>query len=119
MSRYIDSGSLVIDQVSFYSGGNRVVGLEYNDINLDSFTNNENTSMVLEDGTSILNQDISPGIIYFNEIPGKPGFYSVRFFPDKIGFWYLLYSYNGSEVIKEYDVKPAQTNTDSLIASFS
>jgi len=75
------------------------------------------------DGLTIPDSSISSGFVYFNEIPGSPGFYSVRFYPDRTGFWKLVYSIPTlpAEVIREFDVSPSglSSSANGLNASFN
>jgi hypothetical protein len=53
-----------------------------------------------------MDAQVAAGTVYFNEITGQPGFYSVRFRPNAVGFWRLALSYDaGSRALAlGYDV---------------
>lgn len=127
MTRLLTSGSVVYDQlliVDPVGSQDRVTGVTVSDLVLKLFVNNAVISWDLEDGTMVLDSAISPGKIYFNEISGNNGYYSVRFFTDKIGYWYSSYVYspNNLEIIREYDVVPRNffgTSSSGIVASFT
>ena len=126
MTRLVATGSVISDQLAVYDPPNtfsRPAGLTIADFSLTVFANNENLTWTLVDGTSVLNSAISPGFIYLNEIATNPGFYSIRWYPDRIGFWNLTIpcTVNSVEYILEYDVVPNSffaNSNQGLIASF-
>jgi hypothetical protein len=93
-------------------------------LTLSIFANNTALSWPLADGSLIVDANISSGTIYFNEINGSNGFYSVRFFPDRTGFWRIIITNAGlnTERILEFDIIPANslksTVSGGLTASF-
>lgn len=108
MSRVISAGVLVRDQIDVYNPSTsftRVAGILSSGTTLKLFVNNLSIPWTLLDGTSVADSSISAGYVYFNEIAGSPGFYSLRFFSDRTGFWRLVLSIvvNSAEIIKEYD----------------
>lgn len=117
MSRLLHAQTLIFDQVDFYLGSSRIF-VPLSSLQSKLFVNNQLLPWTLEDGSSVLDSSISSTKIYYNEISGNPGFTSLRFFPDRIGFWRLILSWNTSEVIKEYDVSGAKNSTGGLNASF-
>ncbi len=122
MGRSIATQILVRAQADFYSTpGVRATGILAGSLNLSLFFNNALTSWALRDGTTIQDSSISAGSIYFNEIAGSPGFYSVRFYPDKIGFWRIVLNDVAltQESIIEIDVVSATATSPGLIASFT
>lgn len=125
MGRTINSGCLVRTQADFYfpiGSFYRSVGIGIASLTSYLFLNNQLVSWDLSDGTSVPDSSISPGSIYFNEISNSPGFYSVRFLPNQVGFWRLILKNNSiySESISEYDVviSPDSSNGSGLIARF-
>ena len=127
MSRLVSNGIIIFDQITVYDPANsydRVGGLSNTDFTLNLFANNEKLSWSLEDGSSILSANISPGSIYIEEITGATGYYSIRWFPDRVGYWMLslVYTGNGMEIIREYDVMPSNffpNSNSGLISSFT
>ena len=123
----LNSGSVICDQLVIYNPANsftRDTGIVISDLTLTLFVNNVSVNWSLVDGSSILDYQISPGYIYFNEISGNPGFYSLRFFPDRIGYWNLSLVYSGTtvEYVREFDVVPAGSfgsTTSGLVTSFT
>ena len=101
---------------------NRVVGESYTSLALSIFSNNVALPWPLADGTLVADSSISAGTVYFNQITGSPGYYSVRFFPDRVGFWRLILreATLGEQVILSYDVTHARPGpaSNELNASF-
>ena len=122
MSRAIPSGVLFRGQVDFYiSSSVRATGIVSTDLTSNLFFNNSLLSWPLMNGTSVQDSSISSGNIYFHEIVGFTGFYSVRLFPNAIGFWRLVLNNPTllEEDVLEFDVFSATANSPSLIASFT
>lgn len=125
MSRLLPAGQLIRDQVDLYMPAgsiNRVVGESVTALSLAIFVDNGLLSWPLADGTTVADFSISAGTVYFNQIVGANGYYSVRFFPDRVGFWRLIFREMtlNEEVILSYDVSPARPGVASneLNASF-
>ena len=112
MGRLVSAGCLVRDQIDLFTPPtsiNRVVGEVPSQLVLTVFANNGVLAWPLVDGTNTPDSSISAGSVHFNEIVGAPGYYSLRFFPDRTGFWRLVVREQalGEEIIKEFDVVPA------------
>jgi hypothetical protein len=125
MSRLLAAGAVVYEQLDFYNPPTvRAIGVVPANLTLILFLNNQLLSWPLEDGSAIADSSISAGSIYFNEISGSNGYYSVRFYPHQIGFWRMIIKHNAlsQEIIKEFDIiasgslKP--TSSTGLNASF-
>ena len=61
------------------------------------------------------------GKVFFNEVPGSPGVYSVRFRPNAVGYWRLLINYpvGAQTLAQDYDVLPAaQAAPTGITSSF-
>ncbi len=124
MGRNVSSGSLVRSQADlFFPAGstNRVDGVDVSSLTLKVFANNAPLAWALVDGTSVQDSAISSGSVYFSEISGSPGYYSVRFFPDRVGFWRLVLrsASLGAEVALEFDVTTPVPQAGGLNASFT
>jgi hypothetical protein len=121
MGRSISTGTLVRAQADFFSSGIRIPGVTSLSLTLFIFVNNVPISWQIQDGTSVPDASISAGIVYFNEITGNPGFYSVRLFPDRIGYWRIaLVSVSLSQESNfEFDIIPATAASTGLTASFT
>lgn len=129
MSRLINAGSVVYDQLDWFNPNNsinRAPGLTIAAISFLGFVNNSVLIWNFADGTSVLDSSISAGTVYFNEITGQPGYYQIRFYPDRVGIWRLTFRQISLqiEIIKEYDVLPVGTlkpgaTSAGLIPSFS
>jgi len=125
MGRSISAASLVFDQIDLYNPPGsitRVAGVLAANVSISVFSNNVPLTWAIQDGSAVPDSSISAGIVYFNEIIGQPGFYSVRFYPDRIGFWKIVFSVPSiaAEVIREYDISPmsSSASANGLNASF-
>lgn len=124
-NRQVISGNLVRDQADFFVVGSdsvRQPGLVAVNISASLFSNNVYQTWQFLDGAGIPDSSISSGAVYFNEIVGSPGFYSIRFFPNAMGFWKLslTWSSGNATLNKCYDVVPSAINQNAgLIASFT
>ncbi len=129
MGRIVSAGAVIASQLDFFiSAGSisRVVGIPVANLSLKVFFNNALLSWTLADGTLVSDSSISAGTVYFNEVSGSSGYYSLRTFFDRVGFWRLIVV-NASlsvETIIEYDVLPAGAFSSGsggggLIASFT
>lgn len=117
MGRLLHAQALVYDQVDFISGTVRQ-SMPISALSLKLFVNNQILPWTLEDGTTVVDSSISSTKVYYNEISGHSGFNSIRFYPDRIGFWRLVFNSPLIEVIKEYDIIGAKAATSGLNASF-
>lgn len=86
-----------------------------------TFANNSALPWPVADGTSLPDSSISAGTVYFNEIPGAPGYYSLRFYPDRTGFWRLVVKSTStdSESVLEFDVDAPASVAGGLNATFT
>jgi hypothetical protein len=112
MGRLVSAGVLVRDQADFFlpgGGANRATGVVAAQLTLTAFAENGLLPWPLADGTLVPDSSISAGTVYFNEISGSPGFYSVRFYPDRTGYWRVVLKNAAlsAEVVREFDVTPA------------
>ncbi len=93
-------------------------------LSFEQFVNSSSLAWTLADGSVVADSSISSGTMYFHEISGSAGFYSVRFLPDRVGFWRLIFrnASIGIEIIKEFDVVAAgslkPSSSSGLVASF-
>ena len=127
MSRIVSAGTIAYSQADFYqSSGSvlRISGIIASNITLSIFVNSSLLSWNIANGLTISDSSISAGTVYFNEIPGTSGFYLIRFFPDRIGFWRAILTYPGisQETLLEFDVVPSgvfkSVQVSGLTASF-
>jgi hypothetical protein len=111
MGRLISAGTLAYEQLDFFfppGSTSRIAGIPASSLQMWLFVNNQILSWPLVDGTMTADSSIVAGSIYFNEISSSPGFYSVRFFPDRVGFFRIVFlsqSYS-IELEKAFDVLP-------------
>lgn len=124
MGRVITSGCVVKDQVDCIVSGSRVTGMQSSNVSVKIFANNNllmNWSSA--SGTGVPDSSVSSGVVYFNEIPNAPGFYSIRFFPNTIGYWRVVLNFQSQsmEVSREYDITANKdvVSSNSLNASFT
>jgi len=111
MGRLISAGALAYEQLDFFfpaGSVSRATGIVPSDLVLTAFVNNVLLAWPLEDGAAVADSSISAGKVYFNEIAGSPGYYSVRFFPDRIGYFRFsfLHPAYGIELERSFDVLP-------------
>ena len=123
MGRNVSSGSLVRAQADFFlpaGSANRVTGVQWSTLAPLVFVNNSALPWQIADGTAVPDSSISAGTVYFHEIPGSPGFYSVRFFPDRTGYWRIALKSSslGAEVILEFDITAPAAPAGGLNATF-
>lgn len=124
MGRNVSSGSLVRAQIDLFlpaGSVNRVVGVQASTVAVKTFVNNALLPWAVADGTSVQDSSISAGVVYFNEISGAPGYYSVRFFPDRTGYWRLVLRSSSldSEAVLEFDVVAPAPPAGGLNATFT
>ena len=86
MARLIQAGTLARDQVDFYQSGSRILGVDISSLTMSAFVDNVAIPWPIIDGSLVSDASVVAGSVYFHEIPGAPGFYSIRFFPDRTGF---------------------------------
>ena len=93
--RLIPINRVVIDQADIFAPDDftRVVDLVVADLTATLFYNNVAQPWVFLTGVTVTDAQVAAGNIYFNQIIGQPGFYSVRFRPNAVGFWRLALSY--------------------------
>lgn len=124
-NRRVEANQTVVDQADLFQGNgyDRVAGVLHGAITLKVFWNNVTQSWPMADGTGLTDAQIQSGRVYWNEIPGAPGFYSVRFRPTGVGFWRLSLTYPaGSQArVLDYDVylESTATHQTGLRASFT
>lgn len=120
MARTIQSGRLAFAQVDFFESGHRKTGVVPTDLQMRAFVDGSVLSWGLTDGTFVSNSGVGAGSVFFNEVIGATGYYLVRFFPDRPGFWrfVLLHPVLGTEVICEFDAVPSLPSVSGLQSSF-
>lgn len=93
--RLIPINRVVVDQADIFAPDDytRITGLTVGDISHVLFYNNDAQPWVLTAGETVTDAQVAAGKVYFNEITGQPGFYSVRFRPNAVGFWRLVLDY--------------------------
>jgi len=108
--RLIPINRAVIDQADFFAPDDftRITGLTTADITSTLFFNNVAQPWALTNGALVTDAQVAAGKVYFNEITGQPGFYSVRFRPNAVGFWRLVLAYSAGSrtVLLGFDVLP-------------
>ena len=111
----------ILDQADFFQSNNfsRVAGLSVTDLTGKVFHNNVPMGWTLSNGTTVTESQVTSGHLYFHEITGAPGYYSVRFRPNNTGYWRILLSYAAGEQIlaQDYDVLAEPTVSGGLRAS--
>jgi hypothetical protein len=112
MGRSLPTAAIVRDQIDIFnppSSFTRAAGIIPSDMSFKLFVNNSLVAWGIVDGSAVPDSSISSGRIYFNQILGAAGFYSIRFYPDRVGFWRLVFTpaLTSVEIIKEFDISPS------------
>lgn len=127
MNRLLPSAKVVRDQIDIYSPsntGNRLSNVMVGSLTVKVFFENQDQGWDLLDGTNIQDSSISSGHVYFNQISGADGYYSIRFFPDRVGFWRVVFYHSATQtdIPLGYDVVPSgafsSSGSGGLIANF-
>lgn len=121
--RLVIANQTVVDQADFFQsdGFTRVTGLTVTNLVCQIFFDNQLQPWPFISGAGLTDTQIASGNVYWLEVPGSPGIYSVRFRPNQIGFWRLLITYTAGQQImgQDYDVTAAPPTVDQgLKASF-
>ena len=122
--RQVFANQIVFDQADFFQtdGFARVTGITVSQLTCEIFFNNTPLPWPLVSGVGVSDAQVAAGKVYWMEIPGDPGRYSVRWRPNAIGYWRLLITYPaGTQIMgQDYDVvTQPMTNVDQgLKASF-
>lgn len=121
--RLVQANQVVLDQVDFFQpdGFTRVVGLIPSSLVSQIFYNNTIQPWPLVSGLGVNDTQVTSGRVYFNEVPGSPGFYNVRFRPNALGFWRNLLTYPVGQQISAQDYDVVQSTTimeGGITASF-
>lgn len=122
--RLVQINQTIIDQADFFEpdGFTRVVGLVIADLTHEIFFNNVLQTWPLIDGSSVSDAAVASGNVYWNEVPGSPGFYNVRFRPNAIGYWRNIVTYTaGTQIMgQDFDVvSQVPAGETGLRASFT
>jgi hypothetical protein len=121
--RQVYANQTVADQADFFQsdGFTRVTGLTPAQLLCQLFYDNQLQAWPFVSGAGLTDTQIASGNVYWLEVPGSPGIYSVRFRPNSIGYWRLLITYTAGQQIEgqDYDVVAAPPTVDTgLKASF-
>ena len=121
--RIVRINQTVIDQADFFqvNGFNRVAGLTFGDVMAQTFYNNVPQPWTLANGGSTSDGQVKTGVLYFHEIPGALGNYSLRFRPNAAGYWRVILTYTAGQqiVAQDYDVMAEPAQAGGLTASFT
>ena len=102
--------SVVSDVLRPTNGSNnaRVSGLTYDDFTVQGVFNSSYSVVSTLDGSGISNLQITPGFIYINEVEPGSGLYSIRFWPNAVGYqsFYIIYDAFSTESRFDYDILP-------------
>ena len=107
--RLIQINQVVYDQADFFQsdGFTREAGLTPADLSMQLFFSNMLQPWPFVDGTSVPDNQVAAGKVYWNEVAGSPGIYNVRWRPNAIGYWRLLITFAaGTQIMgQDYDVR--------------
>ena len=120
--RAVDNNQTVLDQADFFlaDGFTRAVGLGLPQITSQLFFQNVVQPWPLVSGVGVTDAQVVSGKVYWNEVPGSPGIYNVRWRPNAIGYWRLILTYTAGQQIlaQDYDVQTSAPASGGLKASF-
>jgi hypothetical protein len=121
--RRVFADQTVADQADFFQVDNytRVTGLTISAVSVIVFWQNIVQPWPLVPGALVTDAQVTAGYIYFNEVVGTPGYYSIRWRPNGIGYWRVITNYPGGEQLSgtDYDViPPLPVGATGLTASF-
>lgn len=106
--RLVQINQVILDQADFFQsdGFTREVGLTPSDLTSQIFHKNVLQPWPLVDGSSVLDQQVVSGKVYWTEVPGSPGIYNIRWRPNALGYWRLLITFAaGTQIMgQDYDV---------------
>lgn len=108
--RLVTINQTILDQADFFQpdGFTRVMGITATGGLITSvlFYNNIEQPWPLTDGVPVIDDKVASGKVYWNEIASEPGYYTVRFRPNALGYWRLLINYpTGTQIVaQDYDV---------------
>jgi hypothetical protein len=106
--RLVRVNQTVIDQADYFQadGFTRVAGLTIVDVEAQVFFDNVLQPWPLTDGSTVADNQVASGRLYFHEITGTTGNYSLRFRPNAGGYWRVLLTYpTGQQILaQDYDV---------------
>lgn len=121
MSRLTPNNLVVFDQADFFEGNGftRLTGLVVGQLGSGLFFNNVLQPWPLVSGSLVTDALAVSAKVYWTEIPSAPGYYSVRFRPNGVGYWRLVLTYAAGTqtLIFDHDVIGASPSTD-LVSSF-
>lgn len=88
MSRQVLINSVISDVLRPTNGNDnsRITGLTFEDFDVDGIFNGSYSDVPLLDGVGVPDVQVSPGSLYINEVTPGSGLYSVRFWPNEIGY---------------------------------
>ena len=106
--RSTPNNTTLFDQADFFAvdGYSRVPGLAPGDVVCLVFFNNLVQPWGLVSGVAVSDAQVQSGRVYWSEIPGAPGYYSLRWRPNATGYWRVIVNYPaGLQVCaRDYDV---------------
>jgi hypothetical protein len=114
-SRVSFSNHVIFEQADFFQqdGFTRVTGLTISDISVQVFQDNQLLNWTLAEGQYVDDDATRSGYVYWSEITGAPGVYSVRFRPTSVGFWRMIITYADGLQLLAQDVEVIFETTNS------
>lgn len=121
--RSVPLRQVVDDQADFFQpdGFTRVAAISVGQLALNLFFGNVLQAWPLISGLGLTDAQLVAGYVYFQEVSGSPGYYSVRFRPNAAGYWRLSLTWGAGTqtVISDFDVTSCPPLVDTgLNASF-
>jgi hypothetical protein len=120
--RQTPNNQTVFDQTDFFEADDftRLLGLTATQITLQVFFGNTLQPWGIQDGYPVPDTQVVSGKVYWHEIPGAPGIYGVRWRPNAVGYWRLVFTLPAHQqvVALGYDVVPLERTAPGLQTSF-
>ena len=121
LGRQVPTNETVCAQADFFQPDlyTRITGIPFSQVTVQVFWQNAAQPWPVVTGEGVTDAQVVSGRVYWNEIPGAPGFYSLRFRPNAAGYWRLVTDYpTGQQVVaQEFDVTPRQAAASGLQSS--
>ena len=115
--RLVYANQVVHDQADFFQpdGFTRVPGLTLAQLQMQVFFNNAPQPWHFVSGIGVTDAQVASGKVYWMEVPSTPGFYSIRWRPNALGYWRVLITYPAGQQImgQDYDVVLGGVTADS------
>lgn len=121
LGRHVPTNETICAQADFFEPDlyTRVTGIDFSQVQVRTFSMNVSQPWPVVPGEGVTDAQVVSGRVYWSEIPGAPGYYSVRFRPNAAGYWRLVIDYpTGQQIVGlEFDVTPRPATASGLQSS--